>query len=73
MTATPTHMVLTINSDKRPGAFAQKVWFTLGLGFAAAGLTTVPTKAACAPAIATEAPVCPIDAVAVQQPPSLLR
>ena len=42
------------------GACVQKVWLTLGLGFAAAGLATVPTKAACAPAMATDAPVRPI-------------
>ena len=53
-----SHMLLTIENGL--GACVQKVWLTLGLGFAAAGLATVPTKAACAPAMATDAPVRPI-------------
>ena len=63
MFATPAQLILTIDFDKRSSARQQKVWFTLGLGFAAAGLATVPTKAACAPAMATEAPVRLITAV----------
>ena len=56
----PTHMLLTINCKEGLGACVQKMWLTLGLGFAAAGLATVPTKAACAPAMATDAPVRPV-------------
>lgn len=61
------HICLMIDCEEGLGACVQKVWFTLGLGFATAGLAIVPTKAACAPAMATEVPVRPLAAVAVQQ------
>ena len=59
MFVTSTRVLLTLVCKKGLGACVQKVWFTLGLGFATAGLASVPTKAACAPAMAAEAPVRP--------------
>lgn len=64
----PTHMLLTIDYGNGLGACVQKVWLTLGLGFAAAGVATVPTKAACAPAMATDAQVRPIAGGRSQEP-----
>ncbi|KAK9822638.1 hypothetical protein WJX81_002237 [Elliptochloris bilobata] len=48
-------MAIFQRRKKSVGSHAQKVWSTLGLGFAAAGLAIAPTQAACAPAVAIEA------------------